>query len=58
MEKQLFWVAKDEEGYYRPMAFITVASGKMADFVQPDIDAFLKRNKTMTVVKVEITEVK
>jgi hypothetical protein len=55
MEK-IFWVAKDEEGL-SPLAFLANAYGPTANYVQPDIDKFLKKNPDCTVVKVKLVEV-
>jgi hypothetical protein len=58
MEKQLFWVAKNrEDSSYKPLAFITLASGRLSNYIQPDIDKFLSKNKDLEVVMVEFVEI-
>jgi len=58
MEKKTeFWVARDKEIGFLPLAFIQPAQGKMAEYVQPEIDKFLKKNPDCEVVKVELVEI-
>lgn len=51
-------VYKDEEEVLRPFAGIWTREGRLARYVQPDIDKFMKKMKGKgKVVKAEIVEV-
>ncbi len=59
MNKVKVWIYKDEEGIMRPMAGIWIREGNVANFMQPELDKFMKRMKNIgSIVEAEIIEIK
>lgn len=57
MNKLKVWVFKDGEGILRPMAGLWLREGRIAEYVQPDIDKFMAKNGADgEIVKAEIIE--
>ena len=58
--KQLFWVAKDKEGNFKPNNYIYSAEGNFGNAAKQewaDVDSKKKSNTGLTLVKVSFEEI-